>query len=48
MKSGSMIAAINSSEISGTPRTHSMMAVENQRTSFNSLDRPSASMIASG
>ncbi len=38
-----MIAAMKSGLISGTPRTHSITAVQKQRIRVSSLRRPSAS-----
>ncbi len=38
-----MIAAMKSVLISGTPRTHSITAVQKQRIGVSSLRRPSAS-----
>jgi hypothetical protein len=47
-KSGNMVFAMNSTVISGTPRTNSMKITANSRT-IGSLDRrPSASRMPSG
>ena len=46
--SGSITLAMNSTVISGTPRTNSMNRVENNRTVGISERRPSASRMPSG
>ncbi len=46
--SGSMTLAMNSTVISGTPRTNSMKVAENNRTTGSSERRPNASKMPSG